>query len=271
MVWQPWDDIQWCGSVYGNPGLGKTFFAAGLPKPMKVFMFDPAAKGLAYLQQGAVTPIEWMPDGGGFQFVRDRETGEVLVELEYFMDRDPTRLAQQKFPCAYERFQASLVGHMDDHWKGFRSVVLDSYTFCELACARLVKYKLNPAPGGVEDSKHNQQQWGGQVRGIIQTDIISVFPWVDCHACVLAHVDDKRYDEQDKQIWGISAVGKLGALLPSAFGEVYFMYREYDERTKRYQTWMMTESDGHYIAQTHIGAQNPCKPTWEGVWEHRNR
>ena len=265
----PWESIHWSGLIYGNPGLGKTIFAAGMPKPLKVFMFDPAAKGLAYLQQGAVSPVEWMPDGGGFQFVRSYETGEVVVELEYFVDRDPTRLASQKLPSAYERFQASLITHMDEHWKGYQSAVLDSYTFCELACSRLVQYKLNPAPGGVQDAKHNQMQWGGQVRGIVQTDIISVFPWIDCHSCILAHVDDKRYDEQERQMWGIGAVGRLGSILPGAFAEVYLMYRVLNEKAKAWETWLMTESDGKYIAQTHIQAPNPCEPTWEALWANQ--
>ena len=77
----PWSTTQWSGLVYGNPGTRKTFFAATLPKPMKVFMFDPPAKGLAYLQQGHAGPLEWMEDGGGFQFVTDPESKEVLVEL----------------------------------------------------------------------------------------------------------------------------------------------------------------------------------------------
>jgi len=30
--------------------------------------------------------------------------------------------------------------------------------------------------------------------------------------------------------------------------------------------WLMTESDGHYIAGSVIGAPNPCEPTWAALW-----
>lgn len=261
----PWDKAQWTGLVYGNPGTRKTFFAATLPKPMKVFLFDPPAKGLAYHLQGFDGGVSHMDDGGMFRLIwTDHKKEELVVEIEYFFDKDPTQIAYQKSPCAYERFQTALIGHMDDSWKGFRSVVLDSYTFCEMAAVRLMQYKLNPAPGGVQDSKHNQMQWSGQARGTIQTDIMAVFPWASIHACVLAHVDDQRYDEQEKQMWGVAAIGKLGKQLPGAFSEVYRMYIDKEGHSK-----LMTESDGQYIAQTHLGALNPCEPTWEALWRKK--
>lgn len=271
MTTKPWEVMQWCGLVYGNPGTKKTFFAAGLPKPMKVFAFDPAAKMLAYLLQGQASAVDWMEDGGGFQFVTDPESKKTLVELEYFLDKNPMGIGSQPYPCAYERFQTSLITHMEEGWKmpdgePYRSVILDSYTFCELACVRLQQFKLNPAPGGVQDSKHNQMQWAGMARGVLQTDIMTVFPWVPCHALIIAHVDDKRYDEQDKQLWGVSAIGKLGINLPGAFSEVYLMYKEMNDKTGKWESFLMTESDGQYIAQTHIGAPNPCKPEWEALW-----
>ena len=265
---------QWSGLIYGNPGTRKTFFAATLPKPMKVFMFDPPAKGLAYLQQGHAGPLEWLEDGGGFQFVVNPESKEVLVELEYFLDKNPMGIGQQKYPCAYERFHASLMAHMAEGWlmqdgkTPFASVVLDSYTFCELACVRLQQYKLNPAPGGVQDSKHNQMQWAGMARGVLQVDLLAVLPFITpCHVCVLAHVDAQRFDQQEKSLWGISAVGQLKGMVLGAFSEVYLMYTEFDEKTKRAESWLMTETDGQYMAQTHVGAKNPCRPTWEGIWE----
>lgn len=272
----PWESTQFCGLVYGNPGIGKTFFAATMPKPMKVFLFDPPSKALAYRQEGFPGPIVRGPDESVFQFVyatqeeRDQDqsgTGKgAIIEMESFVDRNPAGIGTQRMPCAYERFQSSMIQHMNDDWKGFKSVVLDSYTFCELACVRLQKYKINPAPGGIEDSKHNQMQWAGQARHILQLDIMTTFPYLPCHGCVIAHVDDQRHDEQEKKLWGVAAIGRLVSLLPCAFGEVYFMYRKVNDKTQQLESWLLTETDGSYISQSHINAPNPCKPTWEALW-----
>ena len=263
----------WSGLVYGNPGLHKTFFAATFPKPLKVFMFDPPAKGLAYHLQGNPGEIVDMSDGGKFQFITN-EKGEIVVEIEYFNDSNPRAIGVSQNPCAYERFQTSLVSHMDEGWtiqgskKMYQSVVLDSFTFCERACLGMIEFKINPAPGGMQDSKHNAMQWAGQASSILMTDIIGVWPWIPCHSLVLAHVNDKRFDEQAKQLYGVSAIGtKLPVAMPGAFAEVYLMYKEFNEKKKQYEYWLMTESDGAYMAQTHIGAPNPCEPTWKALWK----
>ena len=110
---------------------------------MKVFMFDPPSKGLAYHLQGFDGGIETMDDGGSFRMIwTDQKKDDLLIEIEYFRDKDPTHIAYQKMPCAYERFQSALITHGEDDWKGFRSVVLDSYTFCEMAVTRLMQYKI---------------------------------------------------------------------------------------------------------------------------------
>jgi hypothetical protein len=267
---EQWETRLFTGLVYGNAGCGKTPFAAQLPKPMKVFQFDPPAKALAYRQQGYPGPIDYMDDGGAFQFIVDPESKEMLIEIEYFVDLNPVGIVTQKYPCAYERFQASLSGHMTEGWQGYKSVILDSYTFCEMACVRMQQYKINPAPGGIADGGHNQKIWAGQARGIIQTDIMSVFPWIPVHALVLAHVDDQRFDEQEHQVWGISAIGKLGKLLPGAFSEVYFMYKEFDEKAKTEQSWFKT-AEGQYIARSDLRVPSPCKATWEALWKHQQR
>jgi hypothetical protein len=38
--------------VYGEPGSGKTTFAATWPKPLLVIFFDPIGKDLPYLELG---------------------------------------------------------------------------------------------------------------------------------------------------------------------------------------------------------------------------
>jgi hypothetical protein len=264
----------WSGIIYGNPGLGKTYFASSFPKPMKIFMFDPPAKGLAYQQQGNQGSMISMPSGGKLQYITQPETGELAVEIEYFSDAKPTIIGMEKEPCAYERFQASLYAHMDEGWMTaeevphkFQTVVLDSYTFCELACVRMQQFKVNPAPGGIQDAKHNQMQWSGAARNVLLTDIVSTWPYIPCHNMVLAHVNDKRFDEQEKQLYGISAIGTLGVVLPSAFAEVYLIFVQYNDKEKKYENWLMTERNGQYIAQSHIGAPNPCRPAWEALWE----
>src|SRR5437773_5877872 len=143
----PWDHVLFKCLLYGNPRVWKSHFGAQLPKPMKLFCFDPIGKEWAYLQQGEPQGLEYMDDGGIFQFVRDPQTQETLIEIEYFWDKSPKGIAKQKFPCAYERFQASLETHTNEHWKGFQSVVVDSYTFLEVAAKRLEQYKLNPGGG----------------------------------------------------------------------------------------------------------------------------
>ena len=263
---EPWETTLFTGLIYSNPGVGKTPFAAQLPKPIKVFQFDPPAKALAYRQQGFAKPIEYMDDGGAFQFIVDPESKKLLVEIEYFSDSNPTAIATQKHPCSYERFQASLQGHMREHWQGYASVVLDSYTFLEMACVHMQQYKINPAPGGIADGGHNQKIWAGQARGVIQTDIMSVFPWIPIHALVLAHVDEQRFDEQDTQLWGISAIGKLGKILPGAFSEVYYMYKDFNEKEKTEQAYFLTRENKH-IARSDLRVPSPCKAAWEALWK----
>jgi hypothetical protein len=263
---EPWELRLFTGLVYGCAGCGKTPFAAQLPKPIKVFQFEPLAKAWPYLQQGRPEPVQYMDDGGAFLFVRDPETKDVLVEIECFFDANPAGIAKQKYPCAYERFQTALQGHMSDNWKGFASAVLDSYPFCEIACSNMIQYKINPAPGGVQDAKHNQMQWAGETRGVIQTDILCIFPWIPIHSLVLAHVDDQHFDKQEKQVWGVSAIGKLGKILPGPFAEVYHMYTKWDAQTQTEESWFETRED-QYIARSGMRVPSPCKAEWEALWK----
>lgn len=264
---EPWEHVQWTGLIYGNPGTKKSFFGAGFPKPMKLFCFDPPAKALAYLQQGFATGIERDDAGNMRQYVyesvetRKRAGAEgLLIEISYFHDPIPSLLGKSKHLSGYERFQAELAQHTNEGWAGWASTLLDSYTFCELSAVRLEQYKMNP-------SAKDARQWYGGAKGHIQRDIMSTLIWAPCHVCVIAHVDPQRIDLQEKQKWGISAVGTLRGDLPGAFPEVYLMYEE--RREKQLFNWLMTESDGAYIAQTHIQAPNPCEPRWEALWTNQ--
>lgn len=252
-----WDNELWKCLLYGNPRVWKSYFAAQMPKPLKLFCFDPIGKEWAYLQQGTPQEMQTCEDGGMFRSVMDAH-GELVVEIEYFWDKFPKRVGTQKFPCAYERFQASLEDHTNNNWKGFKSVVVDSYTFLEVAAKRLEQHKLNP--GGSE------WPWRNGVRDKVQDDIMSTLAWAPLHVCVIGHVDLRLIDEQAKQKWGVDAIGGLRGQLPAAFAEVYYMYETVTTEGPN-QVWLMTESNGQYIAGSVIGAPNPCEPRWEALWK----
>ena len=264
----PWDGRLWKGVIYGNSGTKKSFFAASMPKPMKVFCFDPFGKEAPYLAQGIPGGLQNMPDGGIFQFVyaseEDKKAGTPLIEIEYFADMLPQLLATQKNPSAYERFEISLAEHVNQGWAGFESIVLDSYSFYEESILRLNQYKLNPTAksGAVQDGK----QWYGAARRASACDVVSTLAWAPRHVCVIAHVDRSRVDLHDKQALGIDAAGQGSGAIPRAFAECYYAYRE-KNTTGKAQVRLMTDGDGTYIGHSHIQAPNPCEPTWNAIWQ----
>lgn len=264
----PWEGRLWKGVIYGNSGTRKSFFAASMittiykqtGQPGKVFMFDPFGKENPYLIQGLAGGLQEVEDGGFFQYVFDKEKPkQVMIEIEYFADMMPQTLDKQKNLSAYERFQISLEDHVNNKWEGYASVVMDSYSFYEESVLRLNQYKLNPTAksGAIQDGK----QWYGAARRASANDVVSTLAWAPRHVCVIAHVDRSRVDLQDKQAWGIDAAGQGSGAIPRAFAECYFFYKEKD------QVRVMTDSDGTYIAHSHIQAPNPCAATWEALWQ----
>lgn len=260
----PWERDIWKCLLYGNSGVGKTNFLADtiLNKgmhPAKVFMFDLIGNDVPYKKLGTYGPSERMEDGGLFCLVKDKQ-GNLLVEIEYFFDLRPAQLATQKNPCALERFQGSLGAHLDEDWKGYKFIILDSYDGYFNAALMAQQHKFNTQSKA--GNKANSMQWYGEAKLNTVSDILCSLVWhPTVHVCLVAHVDRSRTTLQERQVWGINAPGTLSSDIPSMFPEVYYMYT--NEKGERLLT---TENDGQYMAKSHIGASSPCVADWHSLW-----
>lgn len=103
--------------IYGEPGIGKSTFAAGCPTPIWVAMFDSFGKDVCYLDRGEPQPLEQqvIAESAGNKItvparnVLDRD-GNLLIRLEYFQDLNPFE------PVAYARFSARLTQVLKGVW-----------------------------------------------------------------------------------------------------------------------------------------------------------
>lgn len=249
---------QWL--VYGDPGSGKSHFAATFPKPMLVLCTDPRGKAMPYLRGRKLT--EGVADDGtpfteGASTGKSAKPGKVAVRVEYYADNDVRGGARTVY--AYERLEERLIALRDEINAGaWKTVVLDSLSFLEYQARKLHQYKLNPESnaGNTQDAR----QWYNSSAEVVEEFCYSQLAWLPINVVVLAHVRDTKSNRRGQNIWVPEAPGVKGPKIPGAFAEVYVLHSTADGRV------LQTENDTSFIATSQIGAPDNCEPHYNALW-----
>src|SRR3990167_1795906 len=192
--------------IYGDSGSGKSTVAATWPKPMLVMAFDPRGKEMPYLRVGSPEPEQ--PDGS--RIIRSAKTGNPIIKIERYNDVDPTQ------PTAYPAFMRRMSA-LPDEYAVWRTIVLDSVTFMELASRKYQQYTLNP-------SAKDPRQWYGGSTEQLEEMLMIRFGSLPMNVVVIAHVDEDKDEVHGTYVRNPSAPGRLRKRMPSAFAELYRAY-----------------------------------------------
>jgi len=259
--------------LYGDSGAGKSTGAATFPTPQLVFSFDPVGKELPYLRRAGSRIDGETDDGTPYSEILSTKTGESLVRVEHYIDSDPQQ------PEAYTRFLLRLA-EMDAEMRStyealralgspgaiphqliapaWKTLVIDSVTFMELAARKLAQYKLN------KNAKDPRQWWGAST-DTLEEVLMFRFGAVRTNVVVIAHADEDKDDVHGFYLRNPRAPGRLRKSLPSAYNEFYRAYvRRTDEGDREY-LWQ-TRSDNLWNAATQVGAPEPCVPHFSAIW-----
>jgi len=251
---------------YGDSGVGKSTFAATFPKPMLVWHFDPYGKDTPYLDKG--TPSDLFSDDKA-AFVRHvmskRDPERLLIRIEYYHELgfiEPELMTLPKSqrirlhdlnPEAYSRF-LTRVSRVHEEYGQYKTIVLDSATFMEIAARRWDQHTINPM---TEDPR---QWWAGST-DMLEQMLMVRFASFPMNVVTICHIDREKAEASDTMLRSPAAPGRLRGNLSVAYSELYHQYMDKDG-----QPWLQTRSNTMYNAATRIGAPPVCKPTYRAIW-----
>lgn len=242
--------------LMSDPGGGKSTLAATYPKPMKVMMFDPFGKDMPYLKRGTPGPLSYYPDGTPFRDVyslRNPET--VLIRLEYYIDTNP------KTPDAYRRFLTGMATFYDEAKLGmWKTIVVDSVTFMELAARLEEKYVKNPR------AKDPRQWWGGSTDSLEEILMVSLGS-MPINVVLNMHIEYDKDEVNGAMLRTPRAPGRLGkgSGVPAGYGEVYHCYVGEGDGGQKFWA-VQTKSDRIWNCNTAIDAPDPSEPDYARLW-----
>ena len=189
-----------------------------------------------------------------------------LVRVEYYHDLDPMR------PDAFERYMYRM-GTFQKEYKLWKTVVLDSLTFTELAARNREMHVLNPYPGQgspyAKGSQFDTRQWHAGSTTAVEGAVITRFSGLPMNVVVCAHVHERQNELNGEILRGPWAPGRLSSrgLLCAAFQEQYHAYTyQTDKGVRGYA--ISTENDGQWASTTQLKAPNPCYPDYEALWQN---
>ena len=240
---------------------------------MCVWLFDPPAKGLPYIQNypaDQVKEVQWalsIIDGKDFCIRVQKaysKDGELEVQVEHYgeHEKNPHIVMQ-----TYLR-RMRLLGN-----KGlratypFQTYILDSFTFAEQSAIEEAKV-LNPLN---DPNQRFNINWAASAAVEMTGLVFAKLPkWSDVNVIVIAHEGEKEYKKGDVLIRGIHCYGKLIKNIAAAYGEVY--HTEVQTKIDLDTLTRMPVSTSRFVLRTKFhdpfdagsnqGAPDPCEPVW---------
>jgi hypothetical protein len=253
--------------LYGEPHAGKSGFAATLPTPMYVAFFDRRGKELTYLKY-------WQAKYGVLT-VKEGTDKRGTPYMDYFViDRFIGRIAHYTTARVAE---TDGVGRLMDYFpvlesevaKGkWATVIGDSVTFMAYDARKQSQYIDNPTTRSGSDK--NTLAWYGQSTDMIEEILCSLLPNLTCNTLAIMHESKVYVESEGGMVRSPAVPGKRLAstnMIAATFPELYRIYveRSVDGRKQRL---LQTDSDEKFQAGSVLGAPDPCKPTYQALWEH---
>lgn len=218
--------------VVGEPGTGKTIFAAGFPLPIKYLDFDNKISSAARY----------------YASDKERLEGIDVTNLSAALNDDPINEFMK------------IVGELSQYQKQgtypFRTLVIDSITTFSAACLQHI-VKTNPGINRVKSAQGVQP--GMQDFGILKREfqrLISGLLTLDMNVVMLGHVSIDKDENTGELLRGVQMDGSFAQQLPIYFEEVYRSY--IDDKGKHV---LQTKSDSKFKCRSQIPGLPAVIPT----------
>lgn len=223
--------------LIGEPGVGKTIFAAGFPYPMLYLDFDNKVDSAALFYKNDKARL----DGIDVRVLKPSLELSPIDQFEQIIVK--------------ELIPAQSKGEMP--WK---TIVIDSITTFSSATLNHI-VKTNP---GIKRNVSKQgQQPGLQDYGILKREfqkLISGILALPCNVVMLAHIAVDKDENTGEILRHASMDGSFARELPIYFKEVWRAYAEKDKRLAQ------TQSDGRYNCRSQIpGLPNPLPLSYSEI------
>lgn len=212
--------------LYGQPGVGKTVFAASFPGPILVFDFDGKMSSAARFfatDKAKLDQIEVIPMNAAL-------SGSPIDTLLSHMNT----LAKEQQSGNYT----------------YKTLVVDSITTFSSAClAHIVR--TNPGIKRVETRQGVQP--GMQDYGILKREFTRLIPGLlslDMNVVMLGHESLEKDELTGELIRGVTMDGSFSQQLPVYFEEVWRAYVKEEKGVRSF--WAQTQPDGKYKCRSQL-------------------
>lgn len=235
--------------VYGDPGSGKSTFAATFPKPMLVFLFDALGKDGPYIRQGEASETMFSDQGTPY---REVVTPTGLIRLEYYNDLEPSKRDWDMF-----EWRLNQRAYLDE---GFQTIVFDSITSMGMSAFTKAQAE-NP-------NCREPRQWHAAKTDWLENALVTQVSALRMNVVVLAHISSEKDEILGEYIKQVAAPGRLSdrKILGGFYSEFYRAFVTKDENGRHYL--LQTQNDGRYAAATQIDAPDPCWAEYDSIWSN---
>lgn len=233
--------------VYGEPGGGKTVFAAGFPGPILYLDFDNKISSAA-------------------RFYAAEEERLKQIEVKNLSSALTANPIQEM-----EKIIAELIEQQKKSTYLYKTLVLDSVTTFSAACLGHI-VKTNPGIKRVITAQG--QQPGMQDFGILKREFQRLIPGLltlDMNVVMLGHISIQKDELTGELIRGVLMDGSFADQLPIYFEEVYRAYVTEVQGGKR-EFYAQTQSDNKFKCRSQIPGLPPIIPLkYEELTKERKR
>lgn len=237
---------------YGDPGSGKSHFAATMPKPLTVFFFDGMGKDRPYLRRG--TPTEMQEDAKGVPFREVlNKKGVAIIRLEYYYDTNP------EDPHAARTFNSRIKRFVDEDMDDTRSLVVDSSTLLEICTRKDQQYRLN------KRAKDPRQWWAAATDQLEELYMIQ-FAGLPVNIFIAMHISPDKDQVSGRMVFNPAAPGRLQTRLAGGYSEMYRFFARDDKESGERNYLIQTRSDSSYNAASQVPAPDPCENNWKALF-----
>ena len=256
--------------LYGDPGVGKSTFAATFPKPLLVFCFDSNMKDNPYRkggEEGEVQEYEIETQKGIVTIpFRDVIHSDGLARIEYYNKTDDI-----ENPTAFSNFRTRM-GVLQNEYDDWQTIVVDSITFMELQARKLEEKVLNPLQQGVtlytKGGGGDQRMWFAGATSSLEEILCMRLAGLEMNVVVIAHISKDKNMISGEIVQVPYAPGRLASrsLLSAAFAEQYRLYTERDSDTGNRIYLAQTSHRDGFIGATQIDSPDPAWPVYDELW-----
>lgn len=246
--------------VYGDPGCGKSSFAATFPKPMLVLSFDPAGKEQPYLDRGAsFSDLIDLEEASGVKGVEGYQvffkSGKLMTQVELYADENP------EDGVGALRFRTRMT-NLHHYYEQFRTIVLDNVSSAERTLRFREKFKVNagtkePRQWSAASTDGVEQLIGARLANMRRHNVVTI-----------AHVDEQKDEFNGHMIRTIKAPGRMRKGLADAYQEVYHAYVKTEDQESLYL--LQTQASNMWMAASRIRPvpPDPCPQNYEDLFSN---